>query len=32
MTLPNNTSMKTTLIMKQNNIGNKNDININLNK
>ena len=33
MTLPNDTSMKTTLIIKQqNNIGNKNDININLNK
>ena len=32
MTLPNNTSMKATLIMKQNNIDNKNDININLNK
>ena len=32
MTLPNNTIMKTTLIIKQNNIGNKNDTNIDLNK
>ena len=32
MTLPNDTSMKTTLIIKQNNIDNKNDTNIDLNK
>ena len=32
MTLPNNTIMKTTLIIKQNNIDNKNDTNIDLNK
>ena len=32
MTLPKDTSMKTTLIIKQNNIDNKNDTNIDLNK
>ena len=32
MTLPNDTNMKTTLIIKQNNIGNKNDTNIDLTK
>ena len=32
MTLPNETSMKTTLIIKQNNIGHGNDINVNFKK